>query len=180
MDAFGQRRQATRGLGDNSVTVAVGNGPCQPEESNMNELFPYANIVAGVLVLLVGFFAHWIGQTISVLRWNLGTRLGLQEKGLLPEYRVYEHAIAVADMALGWLYAAAAIGLFLNADWGYKLAFVPGSILTYHAIVAWTWEGNRRQAGKGLWSDTFRIGWCSANAATGVLTLAVAWIGRVQ
>ncbi len=144
----------------------------------MSGWFDHANLVAGVLILLVGFLAHWVGQTISVLNWKLGTRLGLQEKGLTPEYKVYEHAIAVADAAIGWLYALAAVGLFLNAEWGYKLAFIPGSILTYHAISAWVWEGNRRRAGNGLWSDRMRIGWCAANAAAGVFTLAVAWVGK--
>jgi len=143
----------------------------------MNELFPFANYVSGGLILLVGFVAHWVGQTIAILDWNLGTRLGLQEKALPPEYKVYEHAIAVADAAIGWLYAVAAIGLFLDAGWGYKLAFIPGSILTYHAISAWFWERNRRRAGAGLWSDTQRIGWCFANIVTGLLALAVAWAG---
>ena len=143
----------------------------------MSGLFPYANIVAGILVLLVGFCAHWLGQLVSVVNWSRATRLGLQEKGLLPEYVVYEHAIAVADAALGWIYGIAGIGLLMNADWGYTLAWIPGSILLYHAIMAWVWEGNRRAAGHGLWSNTMRIGWWSINALTGILALLVAWTG---
>lgn len=146
----------------------------------MSLLFPYANIVAGVLIFIIGFCFHWLGQLISVLNWDFATRVGLQEKGLLPEYKVYEHAIAVADTAMAWLYGVAAVGLFLNAEWGYKLAWIPGSILLYHAISAWAWEGNRRRAGRQLWSNLMRIGWCSANALTGILVLFVAWAGATN
>lgn len=145
----------------------------------MSNLFPYANVVAGILILLVGFGAHWIGQLISVLNWKLATKLGLQETELIPEYKVYEHAIAVADSVLGWIYGVAAFGLLLNFDFGYRLAWIPGSILLYHSISAWVWEGNRRAAGQGLWSDQLRIGWCTLNAATGLLALAVAWSGKI-
>ena len=145
----------------------------------MASLFPYANIVAGILIFIVGFCGHWLGQLVSVLDWEFATKLGLQEKKLLPEYRVYEHAIAVADVALGWVYGVAAVGLLLNADWGYKLAWIPGSILTYHAICAWVWEGNRRADGHRLWPESFRTGWCGANMITGLLALLVAWSGGV-
>ena len=144
----------------------------------MSNLFPYANIVAGILVLLIGFFAHWLGQLVSVVNWDRATRFGLQEQDMLPEYKAYEHAIAVADSALGWVYGIAAVGLLLNAEWGYKLVWIPGSILLYHAVSAWTWEGNRRRAGNQYWSDTTRIGWCLANAATGILAILVAWAGK--
>ena len=80
----------------------------------MVQPFPYANIVAGVLVLVVGFGFHWIGQLLSLLNWDLATRIGIQEEGLLPEYRVYEHAIAVADVVMGWIYGFAGIGLVLG------------------------------------------------------------------
>ena len=144
----------------------------------MGPLFPYANIVAGVLIFIVGFCFHWLGQFVSVLNWDLATRLGLQEKDLPSEYKVYEHAIAVADTAMGWLYGVAAVGLFLNAEWGYKLAWIPGSILLYHAISAWVWEANRRAAGQRLWSNSMRIGWCAANAVTGAFVLQMAWAGK--
>ena len=145
----------------------------------MSQLFPYANIVSGILILIIGFGFHWIGQIVSVLNWELGTKIGLQEKELIPEYKIYEHAIAVADSALGWIYGIAAVGLIFNFDFGYKLAWIPGSILLYHSISAWVWEGNRRAAGKGLWSDQMRIGWCTLNALTGLLALAVAEAGKV-
>ena len=143
----------------------------------MSALFPYANIVAGSLIFIVGFGLHWLGQLISVLSWDVATQIGLQEEDLTSDYIVYEHAIAVADSAVAWLYGVAAVGLLINAPWGYKLAWIPGSILVYHAISAWVWEGNRRRAGHRLWSDAKRIGWCSANVATGLLTLLVAWTG---
>ena len=144
----------------------------------MSSLFPYANIIAGILILLIGFGFHWIGQLVSVLNWELGTKLGLQEKKLTPEYKVYEHAIAVADSALGWIYGVASVGLLFNFDFGYSLAWIPGSILLYHSISAWVWEANRRAAGRGLWSEQMRIGWCTLNAGTGVIALAVAWAGK--
>jgi hypothetical protein len=144
----------------------------------MGRLFPYANIIAGVLIFIVGFCLHWLGQLVSVLNWDLATRLGLQEKELPSEYKVYEHAIAVADTAMGWIYGFAAVGLLLNAEWGYKLALIPGSILLYHAISAWVWEANRRAAGHRLWSNALRIGWGIANGTTGVFALLVAWAGK--
>ena len=144
----------------------------------MSAFFPHANVVAGVFILIVGFCFHWIGQLISVLNWDLATQFGLQEKGMPPEYKVYEHAIAIADTAMGWLYGVAAVGLFLDAEWGYKLAWIPGAILVYHAISAWVWEANRRAAGRRFWSDALRVGWCIANAIAGLLALLVAWYGR--
>ncbi|HOO78717.1 MAG TPA: hypothetical protein PLI51_08065, partial [bacterium] len=144
----------------------------------MGSLFPYANVVAGALIVVVGVCFHWLGQLVSVVNWGLATRLGLQEKALPPEYKVYEHALAVADVALGWIYGVAAVGLFLDAGWGYKLAWIPGSILLYHAVGAWVWEANRRAAGHRLMSDSLRIGWCFANAVAGVFVLAVAWAGK--
>jgi hypothetical protein len=99
---------------------------------------------------------------------------------LPPPYRVYEHAIAVADVVLGWIYGVAAVGLLLGAEWGYTLAWIPGSILVYHAVSAWTWEANRRKAGQQLWRDSMRIAWCGANIFTGLLALAVAWVGRPE
>ncbi|MFH0878292.1 MAG: hypothetical protein V2A34_01125 [Lentisphaerota bacterium] len=138
--------------------------------------FQHAHIVAGILVLIVGFVFHWIGQLISVLNWDLATRLGLQEKKLPPEYKVYEHAVAVADASLGWIYGVAAAGLIADAPWGYHLAWVPGFALVYHSISAWVWEGHRRAAGHQLWSDAMRIGWCLANFIAGAMALWMAWI----
>ena len=143
----------------------------------MNPLFPGANIVAGTLVLAVGFIFHWIGQLISVLDWDLATRIGLQEKGMPPEYKVYEHAIAVADVAIGWIYGIAGVGLILGTPWSFKLAWFPGVILIYHSISFWLWTGNRRRSGHQLTTDSVRIVWSLANMVTGVLAILVAWTG---
>lgn len=146
----------------------------------MDALFPYAHVIAGILVLIVGFLFHWVGQLISVLNWEFATRVGLQEKELPKEYKVYEHAIAVADVAIGWVYGIAGIGLILGAAWGYQLAWIPGAILTYHGISAWVWEGNRRAQGHFLFSDPLRIGWCAANIGTGLFLLVVAWFAYLS
>lgn len=49
----------------------------------MHHLFPYDHIVVAILILIVGFGFHWIGQLISVINWELGTEAGLQESGML-------------------------------------------------------------------------------------------------
>jgi hypothetical protein len=143
----------------------------------MDDLFPYSSLVAGILVLVVGFGFHWVGQALSLLSWELATRFGLQEKGMPAEYRVYEHAIAVADVSIGWLYGIAGVGLLLGAPWGYKLAWFPGVVLLYHAISFWTWTGNRQKAGYRITSSPLRVGWTVANAVTGLLAVLVAWNG---
>ncbi len=76
---------------------------------------------------------------------------------------------------MGWLYGVAGVGLLLGTTWGYKLAAIPGTILVYHGISAWFWERNRRRAGHPLFGEGFRIVWCGANVAAGLLTLLVAW-----
>jgi len=138
---------------------------------------PYANVVAGLAILVLGFGFHFAGQLVSVLDWDLATRLGLQERDMPAAYRVYEHGIAVADVALGWTYGLAAVGLFLDARWGYQLAFVPAAVFVYHGISAWVWEANRRAAGHGLFSDALRVGWCAANVGFGAFAFVVAWAG---
>ena len=92
-------------------------------------------ITTGILALIVGFLFHWIGQLVSVLNWNLATRLGFQEKVMLPEHKVYEHGTAMADVLVAWIYGVAGVGLLLGARWGFKLAWIPGSILIYHGMV---------------------------------------------
>lgn len=145
----------------------------------MNHLFPHDNIVVGVLILTVGFGFHWIGQLISVLNWKFATRIGLQEARLSKEYKVYEHAIAVSDVLVGWLYGAAAIGLFLDTTWGHKLAWFPGVILLYHSLNFWFWTRNRRKDGHKLIADSVRIGWFVANLGTGLLTIVYAWTAPI-
>lgn len=77
------------------------------------ELIPYLHVLVGILIFIVGFLFHWVSQLISVLNWDYATRIGLQEKKMLPEFKVYEHAIAVADVSIGWIYGIVAIGLIL-------------------------------------------------------------------
>jgi hypothetical protein len=143
----------------------------------MDQVFPYAHVVAGVLVLLVGFVFHWIGQLISVLNWDFAMRIGLQEKAAPEEYKVYEHGTAVADVAIGWIYAIAGVGLILGTKWGLKLAWLPGVVLMYHSAIFWVTTLNQRKAGYRLMTNSVRIGWFLANSITGILTILVAWRG---
>jgi hypothetical protein len=143
----------------------------------MNQIFPYANIITGVLVLFVGFIFHWIGQLISLLNWEFATKIGVAEKGMLPEYRVYEEAIAVADVLIGWIYAIAGIGIILGTTWGFKLAWFPGVIFIYHSLSFWFWSKNQRKAGHRLMPDSARIIWFLANFITGILAILTAWQG---
>jgi hypothetical protein len=141
----------------------------------MNHVFPFANVVAGVLVLIVGFVFHWLGQMISVLNWDLATRIGLQEKEAPLEFRVYEHGIALADVSIGWIYGVAGVGLILATPWSFKLAWVPGVVLFYHSAFYWFTTRNQRKAGHMLASDSLRVTWALANCITGALAILVAW-----
>lgn len=140
-----------------------------------NQIIPYSNIIVGILIFIVGFIFHWVGQLISVINWNYATKIGLQEKKLLPEYKVYEHAIAVADVMIGWIYGIAAVGLILNTSWGYKLAWIPGIILIYHSISYWFWKGNQNKSGHKITSNSFRIVWFLLNFITGILCILIIW-----
>lgn len=142
----------------------------------MTQLFVHDNLIVGILVLIIGFGFHWIGQLVSVLNWEYATKIGIQEEGMLPEYKVYEHAIAKADVAMGWVYGIAGLGLIQDADWGYTLAWVPGVVLVYHGISFWFWTGNQRNQGHNLASSSMRIGWTLANTITGLLAIAIAWV----
>ena len=137
--------------------------------------FPYDNILVGVMVLVVGFVFHWIGQLIYILNWELAKKIGLVEKEILPEYEVYERAIAKADVAMGWIYGVAGVGLILGTQWGYKLAWFPGVVFVYHSLSFWFWTENRRKAGHKMMSDAGRIVWFVANFITGILAIAIAW-----
>jgi hypothetical protein len=141
------------------------------------EIFPYANILAGVLVLIVAFGFHFIGQLISLLDWDLATRLGIAEKGMLPEYRAYENGMILADVLLGWIYGLAGVGLILGTSWSFKLAWFPGVVMIYHSIGFWFWSRNREKAGHQYQSKSTKIGWFLANLITGILTVLVAWNG---
>ena len=140
-----------------------------------NEIFPYANIIVGILILIVGFIFHWIGQLISVINWDYATKIGLQEKKMLPEFRVYEHAIAVADVMIGWVYGIVAVGLILNISWAYKFAWIPGVVLIYHSISFWFWIGNQNKSGHKMTYNSFRIVWFLLNLITGILCILIIW-----
>jgi hypothetical protein len=143
----------------------------------MSDLFPFAPAIAGVLILIVGFGFHWIGQLVSLANRDLAIRIGIWEEGMPPGYAVYENAIAVADVAIGWIYGIAGIGLILGARWGYVLALVPGAILLYHSISFWFWTRNQKKAGHDLafTKNPSRAGWFLANFITGLLAIGVAW-----
>ena len=81
----------------------------------MTPIFPYANILTGLSILLVGFLFHWIGQLISVLNWELAVRLGLQEKNMPPAYKVYEHVSGGLKMYPNRRFENAAEGMWSKA-----------------------------------------------------------------
>ena len=136
--------------------------------------FPHDNIVVGAMIIVVGFVFHWLGQLVCILNWEFAKKIGLVEKGMLPEYEVYERAIAQADVAMGWLYGIAGMGLILGTQWGYKLAWFPGVVFVYHSLSFWFWTENRRKVGHKLMSDAARIVWFVVNFITGVMTIAIA------
>jgi hypothetical protein len=144
------------------------------EVTMIEQVFPYANIVAGILILVVGFGLHFIAQLISLVKRDFAVSIGIWEKDMIPEFEVYERAIAVADVMIGWIYGIAAIGLFLNAPWAYKLAWIPGIIMIYHGLSFWFWTGNQNRLGHSLHTFKFRIGWFTANLVTGILAILVA------
>ena len=94
---------------------------------------------------------------------------------MIPEFKVYEHAIAVADVMMGWIYGIAAVGLILNISWAYKLAWIPGVILIYHSISFWFWIGNQNKSGHSTTTNSFRILWFLLNFITGVLCILIIW-----
>ena len=142
----------------------------------MDQIFPGANVVVGVMLLIVGFGFHFVGQLISVVDWDRATRWGLQEEGAPPDSRAYEHGIAVADVLVAWTYGIAGVGLVADASWGYLWAWIPGAVLTYHALGFWFWTAEQRKRGVQISTtkQPFRIAWTVANLTTGVLTLLVA------
>ncbi|MGI9622567.1 MAG: hypothetical protein ACR2PK_07000 [Acidimicrobiales bacterium] len=141
----------------------------------MDQIFPGANVLAGLLVLVVGFGVHFGAQLTSLLNWDLATKWGLQEAGMRSEHRTYEHAIATSDVLVGWTYGIAGIGLLMDASWAYAWAWIPGAILTYHALGFWAWTRSHRANGDhyATTKNPFRPIWTVANLGTGILTLLV-------
>ena len=139
------------------------------------QLFPYANIIVGILIFIVGFGLHFIGQLISLINRGFAVKIGIWEKDMIPEFEVYERGIAVADVMIGWIYGIAAVGLILNAPWAYKLAWIPGVIMVYHGLSFWFWAGNQNKLSRPLHTNRFRITWSTANLVTGIFTILVIW-----
>jgi hypothetical protein len=141
----------------------------------MIELFAYAHIVAGFLVLVIGFLFHFIGQLISLIDWKMAVRLKIAEKEMLPEYKDYEQGMAMADVLIGWTYFFIGVGLIFGTSWSFKLAWIPGVIFTYHSLSFWFWSGKQEQKGHKYRSTLGKTGWFLANFLSGILILLVAW-----
>ena len=141
----------------------------------LSQIIPYANIIVGILVLVIGFVIHWIGQLISVLNWDLATKWTLQHKNLPQEFKVYEHATALADVIIAWIYGIVAVGLILDISWAYKLVWIPGTVFLYHGLYYWFYIGNQNKIGKQTTSNRFRITWTLLNVGTGILSILIAW-----
>ncbi|NYB51263.1 MAG: hypothetical protein HVN35_01675 [Methanobacteriaceae archaeon] len=141
----------------------------------MIELFPYAHILSGILVLIIGFVFHFIGQLISIVDWNRAVELGIAEKGILEEYKDYEKGLAMADIVIGWIYGFIGVGLIFSAQWSYKLAWIPGVIFIYHSISFWFWSRNQESRGCKYRSSSGKVGWFLANLLSGIFIVLVAW-----
>ncbi|NVM17564.1 MAG: hypothetical protein HWN80_07595 [Candidatus Lokiarchaeota archaeon] len=137
-------------------------------------IFPFSNIVVGTLIFIVGFIFHWVGQLVSIVNWEFSVKIGIHEKNMVPEYKVYEYAMAIADVSIGWIYALASIGLTFNFFWGNTLAWFPGVLLLYHSIAYWVWIGKQNKAGNSTTSNKFRIVWFLLNFSTGILCILAA------
>ena len=141
----------------------------------MEQIFPYANIIIGILVLIVGFIFHWVGQLISIINWEFAKKIGLQDKGQPKEFKVYENAIAKADVLIGWIYGIIGVGLILDLSWSYKLLWIPGVILIYHGISYWYWASNQKKIGINIISNKMQVAWTIVNLIPGILAVIIAW-----
>jgi hypothetical protein len=92
-----------------------------------------------------------------------------------PEFKVYEHVIAVADVLIGWILGIAAVGLILDISWIYELAWFPGVIMIYHSLSYWFWKGNQNKIGMQTTINRFRITWFLLNLGTGILSILIVW-----
>jgi hypothetical protein len=131
---------------------------------------------AGAALLVVGFGFHFLGQALSLHDWSLAERLGLQEKDATAAQQDYERGFAVADVLIGWLYGPIAIGLWFEAPWAFKAAFLPGVVFTYHAVGFWFWTARQARGGRPGIAGPKRVLWAAVNLACGLLLLGVAWV----
>jgi len=92
---------------------------------------------------------------------------------------VYDNEIAVADIAIAWIYGIAGAGLIPGISWGYKPVWIPGVVLLNHSLCFWFWTANQKRSGHPItWSrEPARSGWFLLNFFLGVLAMYVAWIG---
>ena len=132
---------------------------------------------AGFLLLVVGFGFHFMGQAISLWKWTLAERLGLQEESATPAQKDYEAGIATADVLIGWSYAPIGLGLILGWRWASTAASIPGAILAYHALGFWFWTAAQNRGKRRIMAEPLRRIWVAVNLATGLLALTAAWIG---
>jgi hypothetical protein len=139
------------------------------------ELFAYDHIIAGFLVLTIGFVFHFIGQLISLINWKIAVHLKIAEKELLSEYKDYEHGMAMADVLIGWTYLFIGVGLILGTPWSFKLAWIPGVIFIYHSLSFWFWSRKQEQKGHKYRSTLGKTGWFLLNLLSGILIILVAW-----
>jgi len=139
----------------------------------MNELFPYSNILAASLLLIVGFGIHWLNQLSLFLHWELMPRHGFGIN-LSSSQKGYDRLIAISDITIGWLYGIIGVGLFMGTEWGYALAWIPGIILTIEGISYWIMTGKKQM--QPLAESYFtRVEWSSLNLVTGMFIMVVAW-----
>ena len=139
------------------------------------ELLAYDNIIAGFLVLIIGFVFHFIGQLISLIDWNLAVNLKIAEKSLRSEYKDYEEGMAMADVLIGWTYFFIGVGLILGTPWSFKLAWIPGVIFIYHSLSFWFWSRKQEQKGHKYRSTLGKTGWFLVNLLSGILIVLIAW-----
>jgi hypothetical protein len=139
----------------------------------MYEPFPFAHIIAGILILIVGFGFHFLSQLMGYLHWEPEVKHGfiinmpVKSKG-------YAHIIALSDVLIGWSYAIIGSGLYLGKSWGYVLAWIPGIIFTFEGIGYWFWSGHQQRFKDPLRT---RIEWSTLNIICGLFIVLVAWSG---
>ncbi len=47
----------------------------------MNEIYYWVHNLTGILVLIVRFLFHWVGQLVSLVNWDFAVSMGLRTGG---------------------------------------------------------------------------------------------------